>query len=127
MLSDKQVKALKSTGKDVFKSDGGGLYLRVSIHGTKTFIYRKKSNGITRYTTVGECPRKPPVRTVASDGVRQAQPPRASKVCRASSTRRTRGGNMDREGTIALIGMAAGRRPCKTSTSSPRASSSATM
>jgi len=54
MLSDKQVRALKSVGKDVLKSDSCGLYIRVSIHGTKTFVYRKKQNGTTRYATPRE-------------------------------------------------------------------------
>lgn len=56
MLSDKQVKALKATGKDVMRADGGGLYVRVSVHGTKTFVYRKRENGVARYLTLGEYP-----------------------------------------------------------------------
>lgn len=55
MLSDRTIKAIKKT--NVLVSDGGGLYLRVSQHGTKTFLFRKKSNGKTSYLTLGEYPR----------------------------------------------------------------------
>ena len=42
-------------GKDILKADGGGLYIRVSIHGTKTFL-RKNEHGSTRYRTLGQYP-----------------------------------------------------------------------
>jgi integrase len=54
MLSDRTIKAIKKT--NVLMSDGGGLYLRVSQYGTKTFLYRKKTNGKTSYQTLGEYP-----------------------------------------------------------------------
>lgn len=56
MLSDKQVQALKPTSKDKFLADGGGLYLRVSIHGSKTFLFRSRKGGKARYQTLGEYP-----------------------------------------------------------------------
>jgi integrase len=56
MLSDKQVRALKSVGKDKVIADGGGLYLRVSKHGTKTFVLRTRVGGNARYLTLGEYP-----------------------------------------------------------------------
>ncbi len=37
-------------------SDGGGLYVRVSVHGSKTFVYRSRTGGKARYVTVGEYP-----------------------------------------------------------------------
>jgi Arm DNA-binding domain len=33
-----------------------GLYVRVSVHGTKTFVYRQRAGGVARYMTVGEYP-----------------------------------------------------------------------
>lgn len=56
MLSDKQIKALKPLGKDQLLSDGGGLYVRMSKHGTRTFIYRSREGGTARYLTLGEYP-----------------------------------------------------------------------
>jgi len=55
MLSDNRSKPLKPPAR-MSSSPMGGLYLRVSVHGTKTFIFRKKTNGITRYATLGEYP-----------------------------------------------------------------------
>jgi len=56
MLSDRQVKALRPLGKDKMLSDGGGLYIRVSPTGAKTFIYRTREGGKARYATVGTYP-----------------------------------------------------------------------
>lgn len=56
MLTDRQIKSLKSIGKDKLLSDGGGLYIRVSVTGSKTFLYRTKKGGKTRYTTLGTYP-----------------------------------------------------------------------
>ena len=54
MLSDRQVKALK--GENRMVGDGGGLYVRLSRFGTKSFVYRTKKGGATRYATLGEYP-----------------------------------------------------------------------
>lgn len=56
MLSEKQVQALKPAGKDRQVADGGGLYLRVSKHGTKSWLYRSREGGAARYQTIGEYP-----------------------------------------------------------------------
>ena len=56
MLSDKQIKAMKPVGKDTAIADGGGLYLRLSKHGTKTFLFRSRIGGKARYQTLGEYP-----------------------------------------------------------------------
>ena len=56
MLTDRAIQLLRPLGKDVLKSDGGGLYLRVSRTGAKTFLLRKKSNGVTKYQTLGAYP-----------------------------------------------------------------------
>lgn len=56
MLSDKQVKSLKAQGRDKMLADGGGLYVRVSRHGSKTFVYRTREGGKARYVTLGEYP-----------------------------------------------------------------------
>jgi len=55
MLSDRQVRALKP-GKDKMLSDGGGLYIRVSPTGSKTFLYRSRTGGRARYITFGSYP-----------------------------------------------------------------------
>lgn len=54
MLSDRKISSLKTLNKMI--SDGGGLYLRVSHHGTKSFVYRQKQNGKTSYVTIGLYP-----------------------------------------------------------------------
>jgi len=54
MLSDRQVRALDRPNSIV--ADGGGLYLRVSAHGSKTFLYRSRKGGKARYVTLGAYP-----------------------------------------------------------------------
>jgi integrase len=50
-LSDRQIKNLKSTGKLMAYSDGGGLYLRVYPSGKKSFLLRTK-----KWVTLGTYP-----------------------------------------------------------------------
>ncbi len=56
MLSDRQVRALRPLRTDKMLSDGGGLYIRVSPTGAKTFIYRTREGGTARYATLGTYP-----------------------------------------------------------------------
>lgn len=55
-LTDKYIRSLRPLGKDQFLADGGGLYLRVTIHGSKSFLYRSRKGGTTRYVTLGAFP-----------------------------------------------------------------------
>lgn len=56
MLSDRAIKSLKPIGRDKLLSDGNGLYLRLSRHGTKSFLYRSREGGTARYLTLGTYP-----------------------------------------------------------------------
>lgn len=59
MLTDRQIKTLKATGKDQLIADGGGLYLRVMVTGNKVFLYRSTKLGKTKWTTLGKYPDLP--------------------------------------------------------------------
>lgn len=54
-LTDREVRALHGTDKDQFIADGGGLYLRVSKAGTKTWLVRSQAGG-ARWHTIGRYP-----------------------------------------------------------------------
>lgn len=55
-LTDRAIKNLKPASKDLFVSDGDGLYIRVRPFGTKTFLIRKRIDGKTKWLTVGDYP-----------------------------------------------------------------------
>lgn len=59
-LLDSQVKALKPGVSDKWISDGNGLYIRVRPSGTKSFVFRRKVNGKTERTTIGQYGDTPP-------------------------------------------------------------------
>jgi len=54
MLTDRGVKALQGVNKMI--ADSGGLYLRLSRHGTKSFVYRTSVGGKTKYVSLGTYP-----------------------------------------------------------------------
>lgn len=56
-LLDSQVKALKPKDSEYMFRDGNGLYIRVRPTGTKSFVLRRKVNGITIRTTLGQYPK----------------------------------------------------------------------
>ena len=56
-MLDSQVKALKPKDSEYMVNDGGGLYIRVRPTGTKSFVLRRKVNGRTIRTTVGQYPK----------------------------------------------------------------------
>ena len=56
-FTDRYVDKLKSREKEYSESDGAaGLYLRVRPDGSKTFLQRGKTNGVTRWNTLGKYP-----------------------------------------------------------------------
>lgn len=55
-LTDRAIRNYKPDGKDKFYSDGNGLYLRVSASGSKTFAYRSKHSGVTKWAALGAYP-----------------------------------------------------------------------
>lgn len=56
-LTDRAIKNLKPAAKDLFVSDGDGLYIRIRTSGTKTFLIRNsRLGGKTKWTTLGEYP-----------------------------------------------------------------------
>lgn len=55
-LTTTTINSLKSKDKDQFHADGNGLYLRVSVSGSKTFLYRSRQNGKARWVTLGSYP-----------------------------------------------------------------------
>jgi integrase len=55
-LTDTAIKRLKPTGKDAFHADSNGVYLRVAVSGSKTFLYRSRSGGVARWVTLGVYP-----------------------------------------------------------------------
>ena len=55
-LLDSQVKALKPKDAEYMVNDGNGLYIRVRPTGTKSFVLRRKVNGKTIRTTLGQYP-----------------------------------------------------------------------
>lgn len=56
-LLDSQVKALKPKDAEYMLNDGNGLYIRVRPTGTKSFVLRRKVNGQTFRTTLGQYPK----------------------------------------------------------------------
>lgn len=56
VLTDRQVRLLKATGKVQRHVDGNGLYLKVSAVGTKTWCYRDQGAGQDRWITIGRYP-----------------------------------------------------------------------
>lgn len=56
-LNAKAVDAAKAVDKDVFLSDGGGLYLRVRPSGLKIWLYRYKVGTKTRWMELGCYPK----------------------------------------------------------------------
>jgi integrase len=55
-ITDREIKNYKPDGKDKFYSDGDGLYLRVAVSGSKTFMYRSKHRGKTKWVALGSYP-----------------------------------------------------------------------
>ncbi len=55
-LTDRTIRNLKAGAKDQFISDGHGLYLRVSVSGAKTWVFRSRVNGKARWRTLGLYP-----------------------------------------------------------------------
>ncbi|MBS0346636.1 MAG: tyrosine-type recombinase/integrase [Proteobacteria bacterium] len=58
-LNDKAIKAAKADDADAFLSDGGGLYLRVRVSGSKVWLYRYKTGSKTRWLEIGTYPELP--------------------------------------------------------------------
>lgn len=57
MLTDKEIKGLKPSDKDVQIADGNGLYLRVHKSGRKQFLLRTRIGGKAKYNILGEYPK----------------------------------------------------------------------
>ena len=55
-LLDSQLRALRPDNSDYWKNDSNGLYIRVRPTGTKSFVLRRKVNGKTIRTTLGQYP-----------------------------------------------------------------------
>lgn len=55
-MLDVQLRALKPKEEEYFVNDGDGLYIRVRPTGTKSFVLRRKVNGKTIRTTLGQYP-----------------------------------------------------------------------
>lgn len=55
-LSDRTIKAAKTEQKDLFLSDGLGLYLRVRSSGNKSWLYRYKAEKTTKWYELGIYP-----------------------------------------------------------------------
>ncbi len=55
-LSDRQIQSAKTKDKDLFLSDGGGLYLRIRNSGAKVWLYRYKVANTTRWYEIGTYP-----------------------------------------------------------------------
>jgi integrase len=58
-LTDRALKTAKAEQKDLFLSDGLGLYLRVRPSGSKTWLYRYKVEKTTRWHELGIYPDMP--------------------------------------------------------------------
>lgn len=56
MITDRELKGLKATDKDIMLPDGNNLYIRVRKSGKKQFLYRSRSGGKATYTILGEYP-----------------------------------------------------------------------
>lgn len=56
MLAERTIRAARASDKDQFLSDGGGLYLRVSKAGAKTFVHKDQRGGKTKWETLGKYP-----------------------------------------------------------------------
>lgn len=55
-LLDSQLKAIKPKDTEFFVNDGRGLYIRVRPTGVKSFVLRRKVNGVQIRTTLGRYP-----------------------------------------------------------------------
>ena len=55
-LTDRAIKSAKTAQKDLFLSDGLGLYLRVRPSGNKTWLYRYKAEKRTKWHELGIYP-----------------------------------------------------------------------
>jgi len=55
-LTDREIKNLKADTKDLIKSDGNGLYLRVMVTGNKVFLLRQKHLGKDVWRSLGSYP-----------------------------------------------------------------------
>jgi hypothetical protein len=55
-LTDRAVRNLRATDKEVFISDGDGLYIRVRPTGSKTWVRRSQIGGKSKKLTLGEYP-----------------------------------------------------------------------
>lgn len=55
-LTDRKIKSAKATERDLFLSDGAGLYLRVRNSGSKSWLYRYKIANKTRWHELGIYP-----------------------------------------------------------------------
>lgn len=55
-LLDSQLRALRPGNTDYWTNDSNGLYIRVRPTGTKSFVLRRKVNGKTIRTTLGQYP-----------------------------------------------------------------------
>jgi integrase len=56
MLTDKEIRGLKPSDKDIQIADGNGLYLRVHKSGRKQFLLRTRIGGKAKYHILGEYP-----------------------------------------------------------------------
>ena len=56
-LLDSQVKTLKPRDEPWLKNDGNGLYIKIWPSGKKSFLLRRKVNGKTTRTTLGQYPK----------------------------------------------------------------------
>jgi len=58
-LTDRQIQLSKTNNADLFLNDGKGLYLRVRLSGSKTWLYRyKTSNNKTQWLDLGLYPER---------------------------------------------------------------------
>lgn len=55
-LCESKIPGYKPGPKDIWKGDGGGLWLRIRVSGYKTFVLRRKRGGKATVETLGEWP-----------------------------------------------------------------------
>src|SRR5262245_50709796 len=82
-LTETEIKTFKpDTRRDLWKSDGAGLYLRIQSRGLFSWVWRRKRAGVTSYTTLGEWPAMPvrAARSALAKRTGHATPPNALKV-----------------------------------------------
>jgi integrase len=82
-LTETDIKALKPhPERHRWVNDGAGLYLRIAPSGRRTWTWRTKRNGTTRYTTIGEWPALSvkAARAALSKRTGRATPPNALTV-----------------------------------------------